>query len=233
MSPILGAGDPVTVDDMSLRRVVEDLLGADGSGTEGLAPGDDRAAAALDAAGHGELEPELYGEALVHFADTAPLEQADALSPIVTGASAVPIDPDLDPPTPVGATDDEVAPGVDGAEDAQASDRGDEDPDAFDSDPIEGDDPAVAEGTVLDGGSESDGFGSGAELDPAAGAQSDSTALDAHPGEPDVAVVPDPFDPLDPFDPTADEGSDFAGLAEDLELVDEPDDVDPDLLLDE
>ncbi len=244
MSPILACGDPVTVVDMSLRRVVEDLLGADGSGTDGLAPGDDRAAAALEAAGHGELEPELYGEALVHFADTAPLEQADVLSPIVTEASAVPIDPDLDPPTPVDATDDGVEPAVDGAGDP---DPGDDDPDVLDSDSIDTGETALEEGTALDRGSESDGFGSGAGLDTVAGTPSDRadtideggtdrTSLDARPGEPDVALVadpPDPLDPLDPFDPTAAEGSDGAGLAEGLELVDEPDDIDPDLLLDE
>ena len=101
MSPIPRSGTPGTVGDMRLRRVLEDLVGADGSGASDATPGSDAGRAALDAAGHGNLAPELMGEALVHYADAASLEVADALSPIVTAAGAVPFDPELDPtPTP-------------------------------------------------------------------------------------------------------------------------------------
>ena len=84
--------------------MLEDLVGDDGSGAPDAAPDSDAGRAALDTAGHGDLAPELMGEALVHYADAASLEVADALSPIVIAASAVPFDPELDPtPTPADA----------------------------------------------------------------------------------------------------------------------------------
>ncbi len=245
MSPILACGDPVTVVDMSLRRVVEDLLGADGSGADRVAPGDDRASAALEAAGHGDLGAELYGEALVHFADTAPLEQAEALSTIVTEASAVPIDPELDPPTSEGETIDDVEPVTDGAE---APDLADEDPDVLDNDLIEAPNPAVDGAPAVDdrldtddvgvsGAARStDGFGAGAAGDPAVDTPSDAfdrvgeDGADADlDGTTPLAVTPDPLDALDA---ASADGPGDADLLDDLDLVDDTGD-EPDLLLDE
>jgi hypothetical protein len=106
--------------------------------------GDDAARAdeVLAAGGHGDLPPDLVAEAVVNYADTAPVEVAEHLAPFVTAHSAVPpldevdgeadwsallasapaveadLDADLDPdlaPDAVDATDasDIDAPGTD------------------------------------------------------------------------------------------------------------------------
>lgn len=46
------------------------------------------AAEALREAGHGDLPPDLVGEAIVNYADTAPVEVAEHLAPFVTAATA-------------------------------------------------------------------------------------------------------------------------------------------------
>ena len=109
--------------------------------------GDDAARAdeVLAASGHGDLPPGLVAEAVVNYADTAPVEVAEHLAPFVTANSAVPtldevdgdadwsvllatapaveadldadLAPDVDAP---GATDD-VAPGTDDAPGTGAS----------------------------------------------------------------------------------------------------------------
>jgi len=192
MSPIASTTGRVTVEAMSLRRVVDGLLGPDGSGASTAGPDADEARAALDADGHGELPSELYGEALVHFADATPLVQADALRPIVVEASAVPVDPELDPivepdtesdieswdaddPEADLDVDDSVDPDLDGAgldrADLDGADLGGEsaDPDAFDR---ADDEPRPVDQGDGDGGTSSalsdietqpDDFGAGAE----------------------------------------------------------------------
>jgi hypothetical protein len=54
--------------------------------------GDDaaRAEEVLAASGHGDLPPDLVAEAVVNYADTAPVEIAEHLAPFVTANSAVP-----------------------------------------------------------------------------------------------------------------------------------------------
>ena len=103
--------------------------------------GDDAARAdeVLAAGGHGDLPPDLVAEAVVNYADTAPVEVAEHLAPFVTAHSAVPtldevdddadwsallatapaveagLDADLDPDIATDATDasDVDAPGTD------------------------------------------------------------------------------------------------------------------------
>jgi hypothetical protein len=77
-----------------LKDVFADLLGGDGGGRPD--PG-----AALAAGGHPDLPPELVAEAVVSYADTAPVEVAEHLAPYVTQASGVPtVDPDSAAPEP-------------------------------------------------------------------------------------------------------------------------------------
>ena len=51
-------------------------------------------AAVLADHGFGDLPPEAFSSALLHFAESAPLEVADSLSPIVARISPVPFEPD-------------------------------------------------------------------------------------------------------------------------------------------
>lgn len=83
MSPIRAATSIDTVTAVTLRDDVRSLLAADG----GREP---------DASGLGDLPAELVGTVLGHFADTAPIDEATALSPVVMATSAVPFDPRLD-----------------------------------------------------------------------------------------------------------------------------------------
>ncbi len=88
-----------TLNDVTLRDAIDGLL----SNTD---PGADPSAA-LAEAGFGDVSAELFGTALTHFADAAPLPTADALAPIVTRVGPVPfeesdlpdadIEPGLDP----------------------------------------------------------------------------------------------------------------------------------------
>lgn len=83
---------------MTLRDAIDGLLA---NPTEGADP-----SAALAEAGFGDVSPELFGTALSHFADSAPLPTADALAPIVTRVGPVPFE-DSDLP------DADVEPGLD------------------------------------------------------------------------------------------------------------------------
>ena len=71
-----------------LREVFAALAGD--QATQGVAASDRRAL--LEAAGHSELPADLVAEAVVAYADTAPLEVAEHLAPFVTAHSAVPVD---------------------------------------------------------------------------------------------------------------------------------------------
>ena len=62
---------------MTLRGVIQDLL-----------RGSDDAEAMLADDGYGDLPAEMFGQALSSYADTAPMAEADALSPVLTTLDA-------------------------------------------------------------------------------------------------------------------------------------------------
>lgn len=94
---------------MTIRHAIDQLL--TGETASGEATSDP--ASVLSEQGFDDVPSELFGTALVHFSDTAPLEQADALAPVVTRVSPVPLE----------ETD---LPAVEGAEfDADAIENGD------------------------------------------------------------------------------------------------------------
>jgi hypothetical protein len=104
---------------MSSTRPLHELL-ADlaGDADAGRAHGDPEAY--LAANGHADLPPDLVAEAVVSYADTAPVEVAEHLAPFVTTHSAVPAE---DPPSddwfdllttaPAPADDLDADPGLD------------------------------------------------------------------------------------------------------------------------
>src|SRR5215218_5765290 len=113
-----------------LRDVFTDLVGHDGS------PAD--AAEVLRASGHADLPDGLVAEAVVNFADTAPLAVAEHLAPFVMAHSPVPqrapeldadvdadVDGDLDAPSWLAALTS--APVPDGLDPAAALDATDHD----------------------------------------------------------------------------------------------------------
>ncbi len=90
---------------MTIRDAIDQLLTGE---TTDQAAAPDPATVMADN-GYGDVPSELFGTALVHFSDTAPLAQADALAPVVTRVSPIPFeeadlaplgdegpDPDLD-----------------------------------------------------------------------------------------------------------------------------------------
>ena len=62
---------------MTLRGVIQGLL-----------RGSDDAEAMLADEGYGDLPAEMFGQALSSYADTAPMDEADALSPVLTSIDA-------------------------------------------------------------------------------------------------------------------------------------------------
>ncbi len=79
---------------MSIRDAIEQLLtGETRPEGQGFGP-----AAVLAEHGYDDVPTELFGTALVHFSDTAPLAQADALAPVVTRVSPIPFENDDLPP---------------------------------------------------------------------------------------------------------------------------------------
>lgn len=83
---------------MTLRDAIDGLLANPEPGVD--------PSATLAEAGFGDVSPELFGTALSHFADSAPLPAADALAPIVTRVGPVPFE-DSDLP------DADIEPGLD------------------------------------------------------------------------------------------------------------------------
>lgn len=73
---------------MTIRHAIDQLL--TGETASGEATSDP--ASVLSEQGFDDVPSELFGTALVHFSDTAPIEQADALAPIVTRVSPVPLE---------------------------------------------------------------------------------------------------------------------------------------------
>lgn len=76
---------------MSSARPLNELL-ADLAGDPDAARAHGDPEAYLAANGHADLPPELVAEAVVSYADTAPVEVAEHLAPYVTTHSAVPSD---------------------------------------------------------------------------------------------------------------------------------------------
>lgn len=73
-----------TVRFMSIRATISGLLAGDGELSD--------PAGALEDAGYDNIPAEAFGTALTHFADTATLEEADALAPVVTLTGPVPFE---------------------------------------------------------------------------------------------------------------------------------------------
>jgi hypothetical protein len=71
-----------------LRDVFDELAGEQPAGAGPAAD----PAVVLAGSGHGELPEQLVAEAIVSYADTAPVEVAAHLAPFVTAHSAVPLD---------------------------------------------------------------------------------------------------------------------------------------------
>ena len=81
MSPIRHGVPVITVQLMTLRDDIRGLLTEPGGDSSGLL---------------GDVPSDLVSTLLTHFADTAPIEQADVLAPMVMQASPVPFDEELD-----------------------------------------------------------------------------------------------------------------------------------------
>lgn len=183
-------------DARPLREVFDALAGA--AGAAGSA-GPDRPAGdpaeVLAGSGHADLPDQLVAEAIVSYADTAPVEVAAHLAPFVTAHSAVPPvaaeteapDPasglDLLATAPAGAPADPLLPG-------DRPSLGDE--------PLPGDEllggasPAAGNGVAPEPGGDQPGpdpdFGAGAPADlgaPVAGSGDDPFRLDFWAGQPE------------------------------------------------
>lgn len=156
-------------DHVSFREMIDAMLSAHGAGID--------PATVLEQHGMGDLPPDDLSSALLHFAERAPLDVADALAPVVTRFSPVPFEPDDLPASPVDDVIDQggdvfavlaevdlnAPPGLDGH-------LGDSDPGDFDHDGGFDDHDAGADDAVPgvhDGGldhdvaASGDGFGDG------------------------------------------------------------------------
>jgi hypothetical protein len=191
-----------------LREVFADLTGAGNAGDAG------DARELLGGQGHAGLPDELVAEAVVNFADTAPIEVAEHLAPFVTAHSAVGADE-------VAGADETV--GDEGWLDLLVTAPTDADADELDDVPP-GDELDEDEATGLDADSAFDldvDFGAGA--DEGAGADTDADAADddAEWVPSDATTATDDLDPSGLDDATTDE-IDVEG-ADDLDDDDEPD----------
>lgn len=197
---------------MTIREALQDLMEGRGE----LDP-----AAVLESYGLGDLPPDALETALGHFAERAPLDMADALSPLVTRLSDVPFaDGDLPEAPDVEAM---LADG-DGVFELLADVAGgvtDADPGDLDFDGV----ADVADAEDL-GEALADTFGTG-EFAVASDEPTDDT--DDAEGDYDFdspATEPSAIDGIDDLDEVADIGG---GLLDDLtEVVDGTDDFDPD-----
>ena len=72
-----------TVRHVSIRSAISGLLAGDRLSSD--------PSAALEEAGYEGVSAEEFGTALTHFADTATLAEADALAPVVTRMSPIPL----------------------------------------------------------------------------------------------------------------------------------------------
>jgi len=73
-----------TVRAMSIRAVIRGLLAGDGELSD--------PAASLEEAGYDNIPAEAFGTALESFSDTATLDEADALAPLVTRTGPIPFE---------------------------------------------------------------------------------------------------------------------------------------------
>ncbi|MDH4074777.1 MAG: hypothetical protein OEW29_02485 [Acidimicrobiia bacterium] len=85
---------------MSFREMIDAMLSAHGAGID--------PASVLEQHGMGDLPPDALSSALLHFAERAPLDVADALAPVVTRFSPVPFEPDDLPASPMDHAIDQV-----------------------------------------------------------------------------------------------------------------------------
>ncbi len=93
---------------MTIRDAIDQLL----TGETANQPATHDPATVMADNGYGDVPSELFGTALVHFSDTAPLAQADALAPVVTRVSPIPFeDTDLAP-----LNDENLESSVDGSD---------------------------------------------------------------------------------------------------------------------
>lgn len=145
-----GSGYVVTVASVSLRNAIRDLL--TGGDTSALA----------------DVPPDEVAQALTSYADTAALAEADALAPIVTRASHVPFDEEVD--GQIGAPLDDVHAELASLEPVEPEDDSEQlDPgDSFDEMPMGNDVPGADDGV---GGRVDD---ADAEPDQAGGAEPDA-----------------------------------------------------------
>ncbi|MEM8924554.1 MAG: hypothetical protein AAGD35_13715 [Actinomycetota bacterium] len=208
---------------MTIREALEDLMAG-----RGVDP-----AAVLDGYGFGDLPTDSLATALGHFADTAPIEVADALAPIVTRLSEVPFaEGDL----PFSAEVDGLLGDGSGLLDALADlelpglAEGSVDPSDFDVDGLtDVTDAADAVGLDADGGSLMGGlaqdigarFGLGDESPVEEAEQAFDELTDA-----DLDDVREQAEPY--IDQVAEAAPEVGGLLDDLvEQLDLPDEVDP------
>lgn len=163
------SGPVDTVVGVTLRNVFHALMSGTTAADE---PIGDAVTGALEDAGMGDVSSEIVETALTHYADTAPLAEADVLAPLVTAVSHVPFDPDVDDLPRTDAAGEENSLDVefdDPVEDAESG------PDAWDHDvdPMEGLDTGEADTgeadtpDKIDDAEQSVGQGLGAESAPA------------------------------------------------------------------
>lgn len=188
---------------MSLRRVLQDLL-ADPVTRAELAQ---NPAETLARHGFDGLDAGHVGDAIVHYADAAPLAEAEALQPVVTGLTGV-IPADSDPWGELAALDgdgvwDEPAP-------VDEVDFGAGTVDEVDDVPTD----EVADGDLVD----AEAFDTGADGSPSDDADAGTGAFEPEPTD----VVGDTLDEVvedDTFDPEATDAP-FAHHGEGLDSED-------------
>lgn len=93
---------------MTIRDAIDQLL----TGETPLGGGAADPSSVMAEHGYETVPTELFGTALVHFADTAPLEQAEALAPVVTRIGPIPLE-ESDLPESYGKLDPDAIEGDD------------------------------------------------------------------------------------------------------------------------
>ncbi len=219
----------VYIDDVTLRDAIDGLLANPDSGVD--------PSSALAEAGFDDVPADLFGTALSHFADAAPLATADALAPVVTRVGPVPFEAgdlpetDLDPQLDAFGMFAEVSPDPSAFAPSESETPQDHEPNAavdaatagIDHDPSDLDiDGAqiLADGPAADEGTH---FGAGEEVD--------DFTLDDEIDEFDVPQMPEAaaFNPEPEFDDGFDQlesGDDLLEEGGDLFSVDFEDDAD-------
>ena len=204
---------------MTIRAALEDLMAGRG---QGLDP-----AAVLEGYGFDDLSPDALSTALGHFAESSPLDIADALAPIVSRLSDVPFaEGDLAPSAEAEAILGDGGGILDLLADLEIPGSDDLNPDPTDFDAVEDftdtlDAVATGDGSLDDVADElGAGFGLGDDDLEALADQLDLSEVD------DVEVGVDDLPELD--EPVFDESTASNLLGQLAEQVDLPEDLDPD-----